>query len=877
MKIKESEKLGFYFQNKNRFKQPRVLLGLGLIIVYSSLLIFLGGVVHKEGVFGEVLIPAVRENVRIPFNYLKGLMSEPEQLIVDIKYKNYQKLAFKRKEALRDGVLHSFPEDYVNAKIRWDGKTTKVKLRLKGDLSDHWARDYKWSLRVKTKGEGTILGMKNFSLQHPRTRGFFNDWVLHKILKEEGLIALRYDFVDVIVNGKNLGIYAIEEHFEQKLLENNQRVDGPIVRIKDHLLWYLVDPKTGFTEDEIDELYTVSPIDAFTSTKIKNDQRLRENFNTAKNLLEAFRRGKLKTSEVFDADKLAKLFAVIDLFGYRHTTAYSNIRFYYNPFTSRLEPIGYDNTFIHEVEPLDGRGIEGQGKQIKTGGTADKKHLHWKDTFFEDREFFEKYIVAVRKVSERKYLDDLFDKTADDFDATINKVYKSFPAYSFDEQKKLLYKNQKIINMILNPLEGIQAYVKKIDRVNNAITLELGNNQFLPILIRNISINGSVYRLPDNGEIILQAKVPFNAIKFHDIQVPLPEKINWLDGPDNDIKVNYSLLGNTEIKKIAAFAWSHLDTGFLENDVVRKKANIEEFSFIKIYENKKEINIPAGKWKIDKNMYIPEGYAVLAGAETELDIVDSSFILSYSPLKFTGSVDSPVLIGSSDGTGQGILVLKAEDKSILHNVVLKDISGPKQSGLDIRGALTLYESDIDVSNVLFKGNKSDIDLYIVRSKFEIDKSVFERSKQIALNATYSKGSVKNSAFISSGETAIEVTGSTVDAENIEIADAGRNGLYVKDKGRVKISDLVVSRTRNALLSQSSSVVDVDGLKIKNCKNAFSALQVKSEYGPAEITVTGFDENKISGSILIEDKSTLLLDEKKYDTYTKNILEELNGS
>ncbi|NJM95793.1 MAG: hypothetical protein HC792_06715 [Acaryochloridaceae cyanobacterium CSU_5_19] len=35
----------------------------------------------------------------------------------------------------------------------------------------------------------------------------------------EGLPALRYEFVNVIQNGKDMGIYALEEHFEKRLIE----------------------------------------------------------------------------------------------------------------------------------------------------------------------------------------------------------------------------------------------------------------------------------------------------------------------------------------------------------------------------------------------------------------------------------------------------------------------------------------------------------------------------------------------------------------------------------------------------------------------------------------------------------------------------------
>ena len=249
MKIKESNKQGLITRKLKSLKRFKVSVLLFLLCSYSAVLILLGGNLHKEGFFGEVLKPLIQENIKIPVNYIKGILSEPEHLIIDIKHKDYQKLAFKRKTALEEGVLHPYKNDFVPAKVRWNNETIKVKMRLKGDLGDHWSRDHKWSFRIKTKGDGSILGMGSFSIQHPATRGFLNDWYLHKILEHYGFITLRFDFIDVTINGRHLGIYGIEEHFERRLVENNKHINSPIIRIKDHLLWYLVDPKTGFDKE----------------------------------------------------------------------------------------------------------------------------------------------------------------------------------------------------------------------------------------------------------------------------------------------------------------------------------------------------------------------------------------------------------------------------------------------------------------------------------------------------------------------------------------------------------------------------------------------------------------------------------------------------
>ena len=95
-----------------------------------------------------------------------------------------------------------------------------LQLQIK---DQHIKDELKSSYRIKVKGDNTILGMKQFSIHHPRERNYLNEWLFHKTINREGLISLRYYFVKIILNGNDLGIYALEEHFERRLLENNLR------------------------------------------------------------------------------------------------------------------------------------------------------------------------------------------------------------------------------------------------------------------------------------------------------------------------------------------------------------------------------------------------------------------------------------------------------------------------------------------------------------------------------------------------------------------------------------------------------------------------------------------------------------------------------
>ena len=99
----------------------------------------------------------------------------------------------------------------------------------RGDALDH-VEGEKWSLRVKLKNKQALFGMRRFSLQHPKRSSWINEWILHNWYAYEGLISLRYKYVNVIINGKNLGIYTLEESFDKEFIENNHRREGPILK-----------------------------------------------------------------------------------------------------------------------------------------------------------------------------------------------------------------------------------------------------------------------------------------------------------------------------------------------------------------------------------------------------------------------------------------------------------------------------------------------------------------------------------------------------------------------------------------------------------------------------------------------------------------------
>jgi hypothetical protein len=152
-----------------------------------------------------------------------------KRIYLDIKHKHWESLKIHREQSLKAGTFIRYKDPYVPAKVGYKNKTYKARIRFKGATIDHIKKD-KWSFRFILKGENTLFGMKQFSLQHPSQRVWLYEKIIHLAMKREGLLGLRYDFIYLTINGKNMGLYALEEHFEKRLVENNERINGPILK-----------------------------------------------------------------------------------------------------------------------------------------------------------------------------------------------------------------------------------------------------------------------------------------------------------------------------------------------------------------------------------------------------------------------------------------------------------------------------------------------------------------------------------------------------------------------------------------------------------------------------------------------------------------------
>ena len=833
-------KLGLSQNIDSLLKRPSVALGVEKLKPYLFVL---------QGI--------VDENIRIPGNYLTSFTAVPENLHIDIKHQDFQKIAYMRDQAIVNRHLEKSKNAYVPAQIRHRDKTYDVKLRLKGDNIDHLHGE-KWSYRIKVRSGDAFMGMKNFSVQHPKTRNFVFEWLFHRALDREGIINLRYDFVNISVNGKDLGVFALEEHFEKRLLESNQRREGPILKFNEDVAWL-----TGTVATNGKYAYMTSPIDAFEKDKLRENPTLDAQFKKAAALLEAFRQGDLPTSEVFDVDKLARYYAVTELLGADHGNAFFNLRFYYNPITSRLEPIGFDAN-AGKAPAKGSKASLWDPLRISRAAGSSSLRL-FEEQLFDDFAFFKAYMTHLQRIVEPQYLEAFLQEVEPELQEKLAILYREFPYYHYD--RELLAQNQRALRESITPARGVNAWMSRTKHGEFA-ELEISNILDVPLEIE--AIETSTPGTDEEPEIQHRFELESQAIAQ---PIPLggfapstalfrfkiPEGTYWSEAWNDQLTVVYRFVGSDHELREPVNPIPRTQEN-LASELTRLAPNASTFAFIEFDDPQRVLRFSPGLHRIDRDLILPRGYTAYAGPGVTLRLEANANLVSYAALHFVGTPDNPVEI-TSDG-GQGFVVLEPEAPSFLENVRFVGLRAPDRSGWGLTGAVTFYGTKVDFRFCQFINNDSEDALNLVLSDFEISDSVFLQTRSDSLDSDFSHGTISRSQFSGAGNDAVDVSGTRLTLNDVTIRNFGDKGLSAGEGSHINANNVQILDGAVAVASKDSSTIQVNGLLIKDSRVGFTAYRKKPEFGHATIFADAAVLDEIEVPHLIEKRSQLTLNGKE---------------
>ena len=461
-----------------------------------------------------------------------------------ISEENYEQIITQQKKALNGEKEFT----YVNAFCIIENDSLPIKVKLKGDRAIHFNDSSKLSFRVKVLNGKSVFKLKKFSLHHPIARNYVYEWIFHRALDKLGLLSLKYEFINIELNGNKLGLYAFEEHFEKSLLENKKLPIGPILRFNEDYSWHEL--HSTFIEPYQAKFWLTNYPD-ITQEAISR--------------MEKWRRAELTTSEVFNVESLASFFAITDVLWFNHGQAWKSIRFYYNPETKLINPIGYDG---HYNDFFIKNKIAPQLSSTLPIMQVDKKfwveyYNDWYRLLFSnpltfDESFFEQYLLYLKEYSDETWIEDFLKAIKNDLDKNLAIISSQEDSYedkmfSYGEDKfqfsdQSFYSRAAFIKKLLKQEKVIHAYPIHLD--NGRMAIEIENIGFIPVKIDSIKIdNGDLKEVIFCDKIILphQSNIDpkFEIIVVGDLEI----------SKSSNVKVNFHELGDSAVKQIKMFPW----------------------------------------------------------------------------------------------------------------------------------------------------------------------------------------------------------------------------------------------------------------------------------------------------------------------------------
>ena len=738
------------------------------LLVIAGLM--LGIIIQRYGIVGNYIKPLFQRAQ----NGVAGKAGF-EKISLTVDEKDWNTILAYTDSARMAGVIDDkFKQDF-KAKISYQNdKNLAAEIRLKGDWADHASREAP-SLRVAMGDSVAVWGIQRFSLQHPSTRNYIHEWFYLEAMREEGIIAPRYKFVELEVNGKSYGTYAFEEHFDKILIENNHRREGPIVKFDESAMWAerarnpnMVGDPTGLQSS------ANAPVIAFQDKKTLKDTMLSAEFTAARTLLEGFRDGKYSASKVFDINQLSTFFALSELLGARHGSGrWHNLRFYYNPVTALLEPIAFDGDAggpvneVFGISPLD--NMDGFYKRL-----------------FADSSFIKIYLKKLEKVSADGYFDGLLAKKQAAIDSLESRLKAVFVGSMFDTE---MYRhNARLICVTIHPKKCVNAYLKK--QTNNSVEIEWANIQPLGIEITGLQADSLL--LKPTGKPIAKGTTAGQIAPYQTSTFSIP---NGFKMPKK-MKLVYTseLLGEKGKDKVMMY------------ERVNEKYVFNTNSF--------PIEILFPKNSNTRNY-----------SNSRVNYIDIA-VYNY-PLNFNGSE-------RLDYT-KGFLVI-SDSVSTIKNYQFKNVKGQGVKGRNITGSFTFYGGKVIIENCLFENITSEDVLNLVRCDFELRNCTFRNCSSDAFDADFCTGKVINCRVENCKNDGFDISGSTVYFENNTVINAGDKGISVGEQSTATIKNLTVTGGNYGVGVKDWSNATISNSKLTNCKTGIGLYQKKPEFGGARATL-----------------------------------------
>lgn len=450
---------------------------------------------------------------------------------------------------------------------------------------------------------------------------------------------------------------------------------------------------------------------------------------------------------------------------------------------------------------------------------------------------------------------------------------------------EFLKNNSEYIHQKLTPLKGINAYYGGF--ANNSIHISIANIQEFPVEICRLIIDNRIEVIPKNRTIISGIQFPTenpfryptsssDNIIYNDFIFTLPAGITLSESEIKNLVVQFKLLGHSKIRNESVIPWDFISDNFTHSAISLKNSNLEDFGFIHIDSTNNQILFPSGKWRLKNNLILPIGYSLIITKGTQIDLVNkSSIMVRGAPVELIGSREEPIVITSSDRTGEGILILDAKNQqSIISYSLFSNLSVPTFFGTGYSGAITIYQAPVIIDSSIFLNNREGDDMLdLVRSPYKITNCFFSGVRFDGIDDDFGSGIIANTSFKDIGNDAIDLSGANTQVHDCYITNTGDKGISVGEISKVAIENVILNNTSVGIASKDNSYVIVNNVTQNEGLIGFVAYQKKTEYAPSTLIVDNSKMVNVKNPYLVEIGSTVQINGKNMNITHMDIYDE----
>lgn len=214
--------------------------------------------------------------------------------------------------------------------------------------------------------------------------------------------------------------------------------------------------------------------------------------------------------------------------------------------------------------------------------------------------------------------------------------------------------------------------------------------------------------------------------------------------------------------------------------------------------------------------------------------------------------------------------------STLQYCSFESLSFPNSPLWNLSGGVNFHESEVNLSHVSFKNNRSEDALNIIRSEFTMTDSTFENTKSDAFDGDFVTGNILRCTFINSGNDGIDISGSELYLEDIVINNPSDKAISAGENSQITGKNIQVIGGEIGVVSKDLSSVTLTDLSIIDTRLGLSAFQKKSEYGTATISIIELSLSQVEQPHLIEIESQLLIDGQAVTTVSNSVIDQMYG-